>query len=109
MNRTSPSSRFVRSAARSLDCRLTGPDVAQKSGWYRNAVVVDGLSSIGDPYAEGDQLRLTDRAWAETRASGITALRDTLLPVGNRAGGWEEFTTNLAEYRNELLANPDRL
>ena len=91
---------------------LAGPALARAAGtpaWYRNAIVVDGLSSIGDPYVKGDALRLSDRAWAETRMSGITALRDTLLPVGNHADGWEEFQKNLADYRNELLANPDRL
>jgi membrane dipeptidase len=83
--------------------------VARQAGWYRNAIIVDGLGGISDPYSTADELRLSDRAWAETRMTGITAVRDTLLPVGNHADAWEEFTKNLADYRNKLLANPDRL
>ena len=91
---------------------LAMPALARKTegpSWYRQAIVIDGLGGIGDPYAEGDVLRLTDPAWAESRLTGITAVRDTLLPVGNYADAWEQFTRNLADYHNELLANPDRL
>jgi membrane dipeptidase len=89
-----------------------GPALAQKSGypaWYSNAIVIDGLGGIRDPYGPDQELRLTDRAWAESRMTGLTAVRDTLLPVGNHADGWEQFQKNLADYHNELLANPDRL
>jgi membrane dipeptidase len=41
--------------------------------------------------------------------TGITVVRDTLLPVGNRADGWEQFTTNLQRYHERLRANSDRL
>lgn len=77
--------------------------------WYRASTIIDGLGGISDPYGAGGELRLTDRAWAEIRSTGITAVRDTLLPVGNHADAWEEFNRNLANYRNQLLANPDRL
>jgi membrane dipeptidase len=92
---------------------VAGPAWAQRSakqaGWYRNAIVIDGLGGISDPYAPDDQLRLSGRAWAETRMTGITAVRDTLLPVGNHADAWEEFRKNLDHYHQVLLANPDRL
>ena len=92
---------------------VTAPALAAKSatqaGWYRNAILIDGLGGINDPYASGDVLRLTDRAWAETRMTGLTAVRDTLLPVGNYADSWDQFSKNLADYRNYFLANPDRL
>jgi membrane dipeptidase len=91
---------------------LSGAAVARKAAatpWYRDAIVVDGLGGINDPYAPDDQLRLSERAWAEMRMTGITAVRDTLLPVGNHAGGWEEFSKNLDHYHQVLLANPDRL
>jgi membrane dipeptidase len=83
--------------------------VAKMAGWYRNAILIDGLGGIGDPYAPSDQLRLSERAWAEYRMAGLTAVRDTILPVGNQVGAWEEFGKNLAEYHNILFANPDRL
>jgi membrane dipeptidase len=82
---------------------------AARAPWYRNAIVIDGLGGIGDPYGPDDQLRLSDRAWAESRATGITAVRDTLLPVGNFTDSWEQFRKNLSDYHNILLANPDRL
>lgn len=80
-----------------------------RAGWYGNAVVVDGLGGINDPYALNDDLRLSDRAWAEMRAAGVTTVRDTLLPVGNHADSWEQFTKGLADYHDLLRANPDRL
>jgi membrane dipeptidase len=91
----------------------SGPSLAKPPsrypGWYSNALVIDGLGGINDSYATGDELRLTDRAWAESRMTGLTALRDTLLPVGNHVDGWEQFQKNLADYHNQLLGNPDRL
>ncbi|HEV2595644.1 MAG TPA: membrane dipeptidase [Sphingomicrobium sp.] len=89
------------------------PALAQRvqslAGWYRNAVVVDGLGGITDPYAPAGQLRLSDRAWDEMRMTGISAVRDTLLPVGNHAEGWAEFKANLNQYREVLQANSERL
>lgn len=88
------------------------PALAAKSrypAWYSNAIVIDGLGGIGDPYGSDKELRLSDRAWAESRLTGLTAVRDTLLPVGNSADSWEQFQKNLTDYHNSLLANPDRL
>jgi membrane dipeptidase len=89
-----------------------GPALAKTGGiapaWYRNAIVIDGLGGISDPYAPDDTLRLSDRAWTESRMSGVTVVRDTLLPVGNHADNWEQFQRNLTEYRDYFRANPDR-
>jgi membrane dipeptidase len=82
---------------------------ARMPDWYRNAILIDGLGGINDPYGAPDDLRLSDRAWAEMRATGLTAVRDTLLPVGNYADSWEQFEKNLADYHDLLRANPDRL
>lgn len=79
------------------------------SAWYRKAIVIDGLSGIFDPYGAEDDLRLSDRAWAEYRSSGYSTLRDTILPVGNYADAWEQFSKNLDDYHGVLRANPDRL
>ena len=91
---------------------LAAPALARKAArpsWYGQAIVIDGLGGISDPYGKDGELRLTDRAWAEMRMTGITAVRDTLLPVGNYADGWEQFSKNLDDYHNQLAANPDRL
>lgn len=91
----------------------SAPAVAQRfakaEGWYQNAIIIDGLGGISDPYSKDEVLRLSDRAWAEIRRTGVTAVRDTLLPVGNHADGWEQFSSNLERYRKRLAANPDRL
>lgn len=78
-------------------------------GWYSNAIVIDGLGGISDPYGAEDDLRLSDRAWAEIRMTGVTAVRDTIVPVGNQADAWEQVQKTLADYHNLLRANPDRL
>jgi membrane dipeptidase len=91
---------------------LTGPALARKAltpSWYSTAIVIDGLGGISDPYGADGELRLTDRAWAEMRMTGITTVRDTLLPVGNSADAWEKFSKSLDDYHDQLAANPDRL
>lgn len=91
---------------------LAGPALAKKAAmpaWYSSSIVIDGLGGISDPYGADGELRLSDRAWAEMRMTGITAVRDTLLPVGNYPDAWEQFSKNLDNYHNQLLANPDRL
>lgn len=91
---------------------LAGPGLARGArvpSWYSGAIVVDGLGGLSDPYGTDGELRLTDRAWSEMKMTGITAVRDTLLPVGNYADGWEKFSKNLDDYHNQLAANPDRL
>jgi membrane dipeptidase len=77
--------------------------------WYRKAIVIDGLGGINDPYGAEDDLRISDRAWAEMRQTGLSALRDTIVPVGNQVDSWEQVQKNLADYHNLLRANPDRL
>ena len=74
-----------------------------------NAIVIDGLGGLNDPYSPDDQLRLSDRGWAEYRATGLTVVRDTMLPVGNHADSWEQFQKSLDQYHAYFAANPDRL
>jgi membrane dipeptidase len=83
--------------------------MAADQRWYRSAIVIDGLGGLSDPYSPDEQLRLSERAWTESRMTGITVFRDTILPVGNFTDGWEQFKKNIADYHNLLLANPDRL
>src|SRR5258708_9133494 len=90
-----------------------GPALARKAdaapGWYRQAIVIDALGGVGDPYSPDEQLRLGDRAWAEMVATGVTVLRDTVMPVGNPADPWGDYQKDLALKQNILNANPDRL
>ena len=89
----------------------SAPGMAAKSkaGWYHQAIVIDALGGIGDPYSPEDQLRLGDRAWSEMVETGVTLLRDTVMPVGNGADNWGEYQKDVALKQNILNANPDRL
>jgi membrane dipeptidase len=91
---------------------LAGPALAKSAAtpsWYANGIVIDGLGGINDPYGAEDDIRLSDRAWAEMRQTGLTALRDTIVPVGNHVDAWEQFQKILSDYHNYFRANPDRL
>ena len=78
-------------------------------GWYDRAVIIDALGGTGDPYAPDGQVRWSDRAWAETVATGVTVVRDTVFPVGNSADPWGDYQKNIADRQNLFGANPDRL
>jgi membrane dipeptidase len=78
-------------------------------GWYDRAIIIDALGGVGDPYSPEEQLRLSDRAWSEMVATGVTLLRDTVMPVGNLADPWGDYQKDLALKQNILNANPDRL
>jgi membrane dipeptidase len=77
--------------------------------WYDRAIIIDALGGVGDPYSPEEQLRLGDRAWAEMVATGVTVLRDTVMPVGNLADPWADYQKDIALKQNVLNANPDRL
>jgi membrane dipeptidase len=78
-------------------------------GWYDRAIVIDALGGPGDPYAGEGITRLSDRAWAEMLATGVTAACTTVFPVGNVDDPWGEYQKAIAEYKSYLSANPDRL
>ena len=93
---------------------LAGPALAKRTGgtapaWYRNAIIIDALGGVGDPYSPEEQLRLGDRAWSETLATGVTVVRDTVMPVGNVADAWGDYQKDIALKQNILNANPERL
>ncbi|HEX8258195.1 MAG TPA: membrane dipeptidase [Allosphingosinicella sp.] len=78
-------------------------------GWYDRAIVIDALAGVRDPYGEDGVLRLSDRAWTETLATGVTLVRDTIFPVGNVADAWGDYQKSIDDKKDELAANPDRL
>lgn len=90
---------------------VVGPARAQAraGGWYDRAIVIDALGGMGDPYAPDEVLRMSDRGWAETLATGVTMLRDTVFPVGNVADAWGDYVKGIGEKKAYLAANPDRL
>jgi membrane dipeptidase len=78
-------------------------------GWFDQAIIIDALGGVSDPYGPDDQLRLSDRAWAEMVGTGVTLLRDTVFPVGNVADPWGDYQKDIVNKSNILNANPDRL
>jgi membrane dipeptidase len=90
-----------------------GPALGQRrattSSWFDRAIIIDALGGTGDPYAPNDWMRMSDRAWAETVATGVTVVRDTVLPVGNTADNWGDFKSNIESRHQLFAANPDRL
>ena len=78
-------------------------------GWYDRAIVVDGLGGIGDPYSPEEQLRLSDRAWKEMVETGVTVVRDTVMPVGNVTDPWADYQKDIQTKQNIVNANPERL
>jgi membrane dipeptidase len=83
--------------------RAAGP------AWFDRAIIIDALGGTGDPYGPDEQLRWSDRAWAETVATGVTVVRDTVFPVGNGADNWGSYQKDIANKQNLISANPDRL
>ena len=77
--------------------------------WYDRAIVIDALGGLGDPYSPDEQLRFGDRAWAETAATGVTVVRDTVFPVGNVKDAWGDYQRSVDEKQDIFNANPDRL
>ena len=86
-----------------------GRPKAAAGSWYDRAIVIDALGGVGDPYSPEEQLRLGDRAWNEMVATGVTMLRDTVMPVGNVNDPWADYQKDIALKQNILNANPDRL
>ena len=82
---------------------------ATGGSWYDRSIIIDGLGGMSDPYGPDDQLRLSDRAWAEMVGTGVTLLRDTVFPVGNVADPWGDYQKDIVAKSNILNANPDRL
>lgn len=80
-----------------------------REGWYDKAIIIDALGGVGDPYSPEDQLRLSNRAWNEMVATGVTLLRDTVFPVGNGSDSWGDYQKDIASKHNVINANPDRL
>ena len=79
------------------------------ANWFDQAVVIDALGGLGDPYGVEGVSRLSDRAFNEMMATGVTMLRDTLMPVGNVPDPWGEYQKSIASSREIFAANPDRL
>ena len=79
------------------------------STWYDHSIIIDGLGGIVDPYSPNGRTRLSERAWNELRRTGVTAVNETLLPVGNEPDAWPKLLRYMGLFDAIVRANPDRL
>ncbi len=86
-----------------------GKPRAVPSASWRGKVMIDGLSGLYDPYSPEEEVRLSPRAVAELRATGVSALTQTVGVVGNRPNSWDETLQSIAMFDSILAANPDVL
>jgi len=83
--------------------------------WYDRSIIIDGLGGIIDPdgiidpYSPTAQTRLSDRVWSELKRTGVTAVNETLLPVGNDPDVWANLLKYMDWFDSVVDANPDRL
>lgn len=83
--------------------------------WYDRSIIIDGLGGIIDPdgiidpYSPTAQTRLSDRVWSELKRTGVTAVNETLLPVGNDPDAWANLLKYMYWFDSVVDANPDRL
>jgi membrane dipeptidase len=78
-------------------------------GWYADAIIIDGLSSLIDPYAPEEQMRLSDQLKDELRHTGTTAINATLGAVGNDPDGWTQLLDSIKNFDAVIAANSDLL
>ena len=53
----------------------------------------------------GEISRYTDKGWADTLATGVTVVRDTVMPVGNVGDPWGDYQASMTEKRAIFGAN----
>ncbi len=80
-----------------------------KTRSYRDMLVIDGLSGLGDPYGAEADIRISDRAKAEIRRSGVTAVNQTIGEVGNGTKVWEQTLQSIAGIDKVIADNADFL
>ena len=100
---------FLTGAAAVAASARAGVVLAQTSDWFDRAIIIDGLGGTGDPDGEKGVTRLSDSAWSAIRATGVTVVRATVLPVGNVPDAWDEYSKSVAAEQALIAANPERM
>ena len=75
---------------------------------YADALVIDGLGGPGE-YGAEPYAALSERALADIRASGLSAVNLTVSGVGSYARNADETIRNIAYWNAQIAAHPDRL
>ncbi len=77
---------------------------------YGRAIVFDGCGGPGDNDSDAEKgARLTPRAVADSKASGVTSVNVTVGPVGSRpaAEAFEGIVREIGYWEREIEAHPD--
>lgn len=80
------------------------------AGAYVRALVFDGCGAPGDNDSDAEKgIRLSARAVADAKASGVTCVNVTVGPVGNRpdATAFEGIVRDIAYWEREIETHPD--
>ncbi len=95
------------SAAAAVAIALQRRALAQGSDVYRRAIVIDGLGGMGNSMAD-DSAPLTDPYLQDIRASGLTCVHVTILPVGSTSPdtAFTEAVMGIGRCEREIDANP---
>lgn len=103
---------FVRNGTLAAAITMGGalPSLAQtRTDWFDRAVVIDGLAGLSNPGGAENETRLTDAAWRDYRETGVTAMRVTVMPVGNVPDAWQAYRESLDSHDAVFASNPARL
>ena len=97
-------------AAAAVALALREPAFAAGSDIYGRAIVIDGLGGFGNSKG-APGAPLTDAFVQDIRASGITCVHTTILPVGSTPPdtGFTQAVIGIGEYEREIDAHPDVL
>jgi membrane dipeptidase len=108
MTRLSRRSFVAGSAAVAVSLTLGRRAFASAAETYRRAIVIDGLGGFGNSKGVPGA-PLTDAFVQDVRASGITCVHATILPVGTTAPdtAFTEAVTGIGEYEGEIDRHPD--
>ena len=98
------------SAAAAVALALREPALAAANDAYGRAIVIDGLGGFGNSKG-APGAPLTDAFVQDIRASGITCVHTTILPVGSTPPdtAFTQAVIGIGEYEREIDAHPDVL
>ena len=95
--------------AAAIGCALQTPAWSASNAVYRDAIVIDGLSGLGNSAAEDGPL--TDTFIQDARDSGLTCVHMTILPVGTTApdAAFTQAVTGIGKAEREIDRHPEAL
>ncbi|MDQ3144825.1 MAG: dipeptidase [Pseudomonadota bacterium] len=81
---------------------------ARPGDGYDRMIVIDGLGGIGNPGEDDNVTRINEANWRAYRDTGVTAVRVTVMPVGNFTDAWQQYRDSIVFHDAIFGANPGR-